>query len=189
MDTDPLAHLLEKERSRLVAIERDIAELKHRRDVVLAKIEAFEMAKEATSELRPSRTKLKRNRPPTKDWQRLARIASERFPEHFGYDELDRVATEIGLDIQRASLRTKMMNYVNEGYAERVSDGQFRLTNKGRDYFKIEKRPGNSGPASFAQRQIAMDDVVARDIEMRTKAAAAVAREIYLKEQKRKSRF
>lgn len=167
MEDNPLNRLLTKERRSLDEIEAKLSRLRHEREVIKAKIEAFEIALEATAELKPPRKKAKRNRPPSEDWQRLARLAAQRHPRSFGYDELGRIAGEIGLSIQKASLRTKMMNYVNEGYVDRISDGRFSLTDKGRKYFRLPDTPSRIASSAFAERQAALDDGVNTELEAR----------------------
>lgn len=137
MSENPITEHLETAKKRLMAIEAEISRLERDRDIVRAQVEAYTISAQAMSEMKPSSKKAKRNRTPSKDWMTLGRQMAVRFPNGFGYDELEGAAKAQGMAVQRASLRTKMMNYVNDGHVERIDDGRFRVSQKGQAYFKV----------------------------------------------------
>ena len=147
MDKNPILHHLESAKARLAALNNEIAALSRERDIAKAQLEAYVIASEAIEGMKPTgsaQPKKRRNRLPSADWMKVFRLLVIRYPDGFGYDEIVTAAEASGVVAKRSSLRTKMMNYANEGYFSRVDDGQFAVTAKGRNYFKIEEREGHN---------------------------------------------
>ena len=141
MDKNPILHHLEAAKARLAALSNEIAALTRERDIAKAQMDAYVIASEAFEGMKPSGSvepKKRRNRLPSADWMKVFRLLVVRYPDGFGYDEIVTAAEASGVEARRSSLRTKMMNYANEGYFDRVDNGQFSVTIKGRNYFKID---------------------------------------------------
>ena len=63
-------------------------------------------------------------------------------------------AADLGITVQKSSLRTKMAKFVEKGHFSRVGDGSFAYTNEGRRYFKIavsEPSVESAPPPAVAQ--------------------------------------
>lgn len=160
---------LETARAELGRVTDQISSLERTRDILVARIEAFEISAryidgmQGQSKARRT-SEVKRQRTPSSDW---TRIFSElrRLYDNFGYAEVVEVAQMLGVPVKRASLRTKMMNYVNDGHVERIGDGQFAITSRGVEYFNLDAQtnegPDESEPSSnvgaVAERFIAPD--------------------------------
>jgi hypothetical protein len=52
--------------------------------------------------------------------------------EQFGYDIVVAAADKCGVELDKPGARSRMNSYLNSGYVERVEDGVYRLTQKGR---------------------------------------------------------
>lgn len=77
-----------------------------------------------------------RRRGPRGTWRIVMPIAAKELGGEFGYSAVERVGTAAGTPINRHTLRSQMANYVNAGLLERVKEGTFRFTEKGKDEFK-----------------------------------------------------
>lgn len=71
-------------------------------------------------------------RAPRGHWRRAMIEVASQFDDEFNLDDLKRVYRTLGVPVRRTSLRTQAANYTNNGWLERVSQGRFRFTQKGR---------------------------------------------------------
>lgn len=55
----------------------------------------------------------------------------------FGYDAIMEMGSHLGIEIAKNSLRSRMSILVKDGNFERVGRGEFRVTNKGIEYFEL----------------------------------------------------
>ncbi len=156
---------LEIAKTELHNLTAQIHDLERQRDIAEAKVEAFELSatymKNIQATKGASRRKGgKRARMPSSDWKRIFQVIFDEYTSGFGYDQILRVAQNLEIDVKRASLRTKIMNYVNSGYVMRVTDGIFILTDDGENYFDLltnEKGPEESGPNSILGASLARE--------------------------------
>jgi hypothetical protein len=148
MVTNPIARQLRDARDDVERLSDEISRLSRELDVSKARLDAFEIASRAFEAMplvkggaaetsRHQRETKTRNRLPNADWRAVFGSLYRNYQEGFGYEDIMTVATVLGIDVQKASLRTKMMNYVNDGYAERVTGGRFAITPTGYNYFQI----------------------------------------------------
>lgn len=142
MAQNPIAEQLEVAQSEVVALREQIARLTRQYEIAKARLDAFQIASQAFDDAAP---KIKggkivrtRNRLPNSDWQAVFQTLYREFSDGFGYDEIYNTSQLLGIDAKRASLRTKLMNYANEGHVERIDNGRFAITRKGLGYFKID---------------------------------------------------
>jgi hypothetical protein len=49
----------------------------------------------------------------------------------FGFDDAVQDANQVGIQIEKKAMRTRLHQYVQSGYIARLSDGVFQLTKKG----------------------------------------------------------
>jgi hypothetical protein len=61
------------------------------------------------------------------------------------WGESEEDGDELGVVYKRPSLRTKMMNYVNENAMKRVGNGKFRISDRGMAIFQIDASPNENG--------------------------------------------
>lgn len=54
----------------------------------------------------------------------------------FSYDDVVQAAHDIALDAPKASARVRVSKFKDQGYLERVTDGVYKPTKKGMDFFK-----------------------------------------------------
>ena len=148
MENNPILRYLETAQARFQALTNQINTLNRERDIAKAQVDAYRIASEAIDGMSPVNSvsqKKKRNRLPSPNWMGVFRHLVLTSPEGFGYAEIESTAVASGVDVRRASLRTKMMNYVNDGVFERVNDGKFKVTAKGRAYFKMDEARSSDG--------------------------------------------
>jgi hypothetical protein len=153
MTNDPIQHLLDAAQGQLVALDREIVGLQRHRELVAAQIDAYQKARDAVNASitpivvatksqgdAPASAPVVRRRAARHSggWERVMQNLSARYHDGFGYDEIINGAEAVGVPANRASLRTKMMNYTNDGVFERIDIGRFKLTAKGAAKFHIE---------------------------------------------------
>lgn len=143
MTSNPIAGQLAQSRAEVEALRAEITRLSRQFEVAKARLEAFEIASQAFESAAPrvkpqSRGVQQRNRLPSSEWQAVFQALSRDHPDGFGYDEIHLATELLDMGVKRSSLRTKMMNYVNDGYAVRIGDGRFAITRKGDAHFKIQ---------------------------------------------------
>jgi regulator of replication initiation timing len=150
MTTNAITQQLESASSELSLLNKHIAELseqigelQRKRDIVLAKVEAFELSAKYMADMQSSTEKPKkksRKRMPSSDWVKIFDELYKRYADGFNYDQVIGVASTLDLDmpLKRPSLRTKMMNLATSGYVERLNDGEFKITDEGVEYFNLK---------------------------------------------------
>ena len=67
-------------------------------------------------------------------------------PRTSGYDNIEHILKEHGKEVRRANLRRHMLSYLETGYVERVRNGHFRITDKGRKAADLLKEGANDVP-------------------------------------------
>jgi hypothetical protein len=152
MMQNPIAEQLEQTRMEAAEVRAEIDRLTRHYDIVRARLEAYEFAAKAFDNAAPKAalksakpTIRTRSRLPSSEWQSIFQLLYTRNgTESFGYDDICDAAESLNVDVKRPSLRTKMMNYANDGHVERVNDGKFGLTRKGIGHFKIEAQALNA---------------------------------------------
>ena len=141
--SNPILDKLQDAKRDLEVLDERINTLLQQRAAAKARIEAFELSAKYIQDMQPaakSGVKLSnsRQRMPSDDWKRIFGALCERYAHGFGYDDVLGVAAGLGIsDLKKPSLRTKMMNLSNNGHAERVDDGRFRITDAGKKYFGL----------------------------------------------------
>jgi hypothetical protein len=131
-------------------LSAQIHDLERRRDIVAGRIEAFELAVKYIAEM-PGSERAKKTAPqprgaPSTDWRRIFGGLYDRYRAGFGYDEIIGVAGALGIEVVRPSLRTKMMNLVNNGYVERIDHGRFIISPRGETYFGVTMPKKDEAP-------------------------------------------
>lgn len=144
MTQNPIIAELENARANVASLREQITRLTRHFEIAKARLEAFETASSAFEAAAPkarsgARQQKSRNRLPNADWQAVFQSLHRDHPNGFGYDEIFMATELLGMDAKRPSLRTKMANYVNEGYAQRIDDGKFTITRKGLAHFKVQE--------------------------------------------------
>lgn len=64
-------------------------------------------------------------------WKAILGYMASAYPKSFTYDELVQIASLEDVEMTKNAARTKMMGYANDGFVERISDGVFRMTERG----------------------------------------------------------
>lgn len=149
MTTNPILEQLSTAKAELASLDEQINDLLQKRAAARARVEAFELSAKYIQDMQPqsksnSRATGSRQRMPSDDWKRIFGELCDRYGHGFGYEDVMGVAVSLGInDLKKPSLRTKMMNLANNDYAERIGDGRFRITQKGKEYFGLLK-PGTN---------------------------------------------
>lgn len=173
--THPILTLLADSLERVKDAERKIADGQRERDEANIEVAAFEKAARAmgldfgsappnpqeTQKTEVFRKRTPKTVSPQVAWLPVFQRLYRRHAAGFGYDEIAAVADEIGVEYKRASLRTKMMNYVNAGYLERAGVGQFQITGQGKSFFQIDVSPNENGEAEASPDE---DEVAASSL-------------------------
>jgi len=159
--TNPIIELLREANAKVERAERKIVEAERERAEARIEIAAYERAARAiglqsefalsddsAGTTRPvSRMRATRVPATSSAWSEVFRLLTERHPDGFGYDEIASCADALNVPYKRPSLRTKMMNHVNEGSMERIGNGKFQITDKGVSLFQTGKRHNENGEA------------------------------------------
>lgn len=166
MTTNPIAVQLESARVEVEDLRLEINRLTRQFEVAKARLEAFEIASRAFESVAPktkpgARVVKQRNRLPSSEWQAVFQALCRDHADGFGYDDIFTVTELLDMKVQRPSLRTKMMNYVNDGYAERIGDGRFAITRKGIAHFKIQAAVERQNENGEAEASPDTDEVAA----------------------------
>lgn len=166
--TNPIHALLIDAKAKLDRVERKIAEAEHDRALLRAQVEAYTVAAKAVDaslpgdgsgdrpdtapspKIVPSAPKV---RPAKEEWNHVFAALYHEHANDFGYDEIAVAADKLDVPYKRASLRTKMMNYVNEGVLERVDNGRFRITDNGMNFFNVPQHK----PIGLSRRLLDLD--------------------------------
>lgn len=150
MAMNAIQHQLRAAQQELDTLNAQIHDLERRRDIAAGRVEAFELAAKYIAEMSGAesiRHKAPKGRAtPSSDWRRIFRELFDRYHAGFGYDEIIGVAGVLGIEVVRSSLRTKMMNLTNSGNIERVGSGRFKITDKGAEYFGMDRPQKNEAP-------------------------------------------
>lgn len=161
--TNPIHALLADAKIKLERVERKIAEAEHDRDMLRAQVDAYATAAKAVDASLPQEGVARpqptlatqvvamaegKGKPAKEEWNHVFARLYHEHANGFGYDEIVSVANRLGVPYKRASLRTKMMNYVNESVLERVGSGRFRITDDGVNFFNVPQHP----PVAQARR-------------------------------------
>lgn len=159
MNTNPIALQIEMARREVEESRAQIERFTRLHEIARARLEAFEMASKAfEGALSKGAARAQKpgagskSRAPSSDWVKTFQFLHLMWGDGpFGYDAIYDSATGSGVAVQRASLRTKMMNYANDGFFDRVGDGQFSFTSKGKKHFEIGvEAPKETEPRSVA---------------------------------------
>lgn len=143
MTENAITRQIDAARAELRSIEEQLELLLRRRDIARAKLEAFEVsakyiAEMASQQRTVSKKPQQRSRLPSSEWLKILGELYSRYNSGFGYDDIMGVASTLGVEVKRASLRTKMMSLANDGYVDRVSDGEFVISAKGVEHFGFQ---------------------------------------------------
>ncbi len=93
-------------------------------------------SKESEVEIRREASVPDGRRGPRGPWRALVPALADKFTDVFGYSDVQSVAHAMTLTVQKHTLRAQMANYVNAGWLERVRNGKFKFTDKGRREFE-----------------------------------------------------
>jgi len=159
--THPILTLLADASARVERADRVIADAERERNEARIEVAAFEKAARAVGlqgefslpiektaqSLEPKRVRATKVTSPQNAWVGVFQVLHKRHSDGFGYDEIASAADELGVSYKRASLRTKMMNYVNDNAMERVGSGKFRISDQGMAIFQIDVSPNENGEA------------------------------------------
>lgn len=159
--THPILVLLAEASARVERAERKIADAERERNDARIEVAAYERAAQAiglqgefplpvdnaAQALEPKRVRAPKVASPQNAWARVFQLLHKRHTDGFGYDEIASAADELGIAYKRPSLRTKMMNYVNDNAMERVGSGKFRVSDQGMAIFEIDASPNENGEA------------------------------------------
>jgi hypothetical protein len=106
----------------------------------------------------------KRNRRPTVAWLKILGLSSHQATQPFGYDEVMLAAELENIEIKPATLRARMMDYVNSGIVARVENGRFLLTAEGAQLLASapkDETPGVQPPsASESGKELTLEDLL-----------------------------
>lgn len=128
---------LDAVRKNLAVVEMQIDELRSKRDILKAKVEAFELSAKYFEDAQAKQGQPPKKRVSKAQYRKIFKELYERYNDGFGYDEIDAVASSMGIEVKRNSLRSKMMHLTDNGYVERIDDGNFSITKSGADYLEI----------------------------------------------------
>lgn len=128
---------LDVARKNLALVEMQMDELRSKRDILKAKVEAFEISAKYFEDAQAKLGQPQKKRVSKAQYRKIFKELYERYNDGFGYDEIDAVASSMGIEVKRNSLRSKMMHLTDNGYVERIDDGNFSITKSGADYLEI----------------------------------------------------
>lgn len=145
--THPLAQKVNEKRGALVRLKQSYADAelaviacKHSIDVAEAELSAYETA---LTYLDPKAAPLKLTRTRAVSpmaqgtWAKVLVSLDKSGLKQFRYNDILTKAHEMGLSPQKGNVRALMMNLVKDGRCQRIEDGVFALTEKGRERLGI----------------------------------------------------
>ena len=181
VETSALEELIRTRRAAADRIERDVRRLQRDLQNISIEIDAYEKALllinplAATQQRLPlelsgqeswpnsrSRTGARQARSLSPQWKGILSTVAKEFPNSFGYSELLLVCEVLGDGLSRNGVRSQMMAYVNAGIAERISNGQFRITQEGLNQLGIAPVEAKEAPAEHAEASQECGDVAER---------------------------
>lgn len=142
-----VADLLTEKLKELERVQVDVERAKRNVELIQAQIEVLrqvlpdaipprpEFASAYLVSLPPADRPKKRGRKGI--WRDVLAATGARFSNQFSFDDIQNVAREMGVELPRSTVRSQSANYVDYGFMERVTQGNFRLTDLGRKEFKI----------------------------------------------------
>jgi hypothetical protein len=141
---NPLVAHINQTRIDIAALQSEIAQLQNELGKKEAMLSAFEISAKlfdgASSKFAKNSSlpeKKTRNRLPNLEWQRVFDDLYSKCNNNFGYEDILNSAAELNIEVNRDSLRTKLMNYKNKGAVGNIEAGRFEITNEGLSYFNI----------------------------------------------------
>lgn len=131
--SNPLDKLIAEARDRLAKAEREAQDAR-------IEIAALEKAKAVIGQPATAgrhrndqpRTTRRRNRALSEGWRDVL-VAIGRDEAGATLDQIHNYCRDVGLNIERQTLRSQMANYVRRGYLERPQEGVFSLTEAGNE--------------------------------------------------------
>ncbi len=142
---------IELSRARMERISHELNKLKAEYELERAKLETWQEASQLAQESRKTRSSSSRTA--NADWVAIFDIISRNHDGCFTYDIIETIAENHSVPIKRASLRAKMMQYVEKGHVQRIEDGVFKIAPEGYSFFKIMP----SSPEKPASQKSAWD--------------------------------
>jgi hypothetical protein len=179
IETSALEELIRTRRAAADRIERDVRRLQRDLQNISIEIDAYEKAlvlinpMAATQQRLPLELPAQGTRPNPRlravsrqprslspRWKEILSLAAKEFPNGFNYSDLLFVFEMQGDKASpNSSVRSQMMAYVNSGIAERISNGQFRITQEGLKQLGIEPIEMKEAPAVDAEASQECGDV------------------------------
>jgi len=90
----------------------------------------------------------RRRRKLSPQWHRtLSKLFAEKGFHEWSFDEVESIASDLGFDIQRPTIRSQISIYVSRGWIERVEMGAYRFSQKGLSDLKLEDGSGKQSSA------------------------------------------
>jgi hypothetical protein len=140
-------------KSALQKIDRDREKLDRDRERVLGEVSAFEelllehaeverakSAESASNKESPSdqtvapagsETPPRSTRGLSQDWKTILKKLSRE--DQFDYDAVVSTANRCGIELDKPGARSRLHAYITSGYVERIQEGVFRITQKGKE--------------------------------------------------------
>jgi hypothetical protein len=178
VDTNALEELIQTRRAAADRIKRDVIKLQRDLQNITIELEAYEKAlvlinpSAAAQQRLPlefnehdsslgvkQRFSVRQPRTLSSRWKEILKTVASEFPEGFEYSDLLLVLEMRGEQASPNSARSQMMAYVNAGIAERISNGQFRITQHGLDQLGMQNK---EAPAVSAEASLECGDVAER---------------------------
>jgi len=124
MDMDLIRRKIEERRDAVQRLDRE-------RQRLLDQIAAYEelLPAEAKEPTTTNGSEASRQRGLSETSRKFMSLLKER--NSFGFDDAVHDANQVGIEIDKKAMRTRLHQYVQSGYVARISDGVFQLTKKG----------------------------------------------------------
>jgi hypothetical protein len=119
--------------TRLRELRAELLTLEKKRERVMGQIDAYEeiLSQNVGGAAEAGESPGRRGRGLSDGWRATLRRLSTR--ERFNYDDIDRETQRANLAVTLPTIRARMFKYVDDGYVERIEDGVFRVTQKGKE--------------------------------------------------------
>jgi hypothetical protein len=126
-------------KSKIESIRAELQKLERERARLHGQLEAYQdiMQSGVSLDNIPAATQAghlnsgKRNRGLSEQWKiTIRRLACM---DTFDYDSIAREAKRAGIEAEIQTIRGRMSKYTENGYVERISDGLYRVTQKGKE--------------------------------------------------------
>jgi len=130
MDRKFIKNKIEDLRSEIQRLDRQRENVKGQLSAYEEIFQKDEKAQNGSARGRPAVVE-RQGRGLSSEWKMVLRLLS--YHDRFDYGSVARTAKTAGLDVELQTIRGRISKYVNDGYVERIREGEFKITKKGKE--------------------------------------------------------